>query len=388
MSAVPTLRFPEFDGEWVRSRIDEIGTLKSGVGFPEKEQGGVEGTPFYKVSDMNIPENSQDMVLANNYVTEEQIKRLKYKPIAQNSIIFAKVGAAIFLDRKRKARNFLLDNNMMAFLPSSEIDFRFIYQVFLQLNLAKFAQVGALPSYNASDIGIIKVQIPSLPEQQKIASFLTSVDKKIDLLRQKKDALELYKKGLMQKIFSQEIRFKQDDGSDFPDWEEVALGDVASVTKGKQLNRDTLTLGAAYPVINGGMTPSGYHDEFNTKENSITISEGGNSCGYVDFQRQKFWCGGHCYVLEPTGEVIDKKFAFQSLKYRQDDIMRLRVGSGLPNIQKGDLLKLAMVIPPELDEQRKIASFLSAIDAKIQNTSSQIEQMETFKKGLLQQMFV
>ena len=192
----------------------------------------------------------------------------------------------------------------------------------------------------------------------------------------------------MQKIFSQEIRFKQDDGSDFPDWEEVALGDVASVTKGKQLNRDTLTLGAAYPVINGGMTPSGYHDEFNTKENSITISEGGNSCGYVDFQRQKFWCGGHCYVLEPTGEVIDKKFAFQSLKYRQDDIMRLRVGSGLPNIQKGDLLKLAMVIPPELDEQRKIASFLSAIDAKIQNTSSQIEQMETFKKGLLQQMFV
>ena len=388
MSAVPTLRFPEFDGEWVRSRIDEIGTLKSGVGFPEKEQGGVEGTPFYKVSDMNIPENSQDMVLANNYVTEEQIKRLKYKPIAQNSIIFAKVGAAIFLDRKRKARNFLLDNNMMAFLPSSEIDFRFIYQVFLQLNLAKFAQVGALPSYNASDIGIIKVQIPSLPEQQKIASFLTSVDKKIDLLRQKKDALELYKKGLMQKIFSQEIRFKQDDGSDFPDWKEVALGDVASVTKGKQLNRDTLTLGAAYPVINGGMTPSGYHDEFNTKENSITISEGGNSCGYVDFQRQKFWCGGHCYVLEPTGEVIDKKFAFQSLKYRQDDIMRLRVGSGLPNIQKGDLLKLAMVIPPELDEQRKIASFLSAIDAKIQNTSSQIEQMETFKKGLLQQMFV
>lgn len=406
MSAVPKLRFPEFGGEWVRSRIDEIGTLKSGVGFPEKEQGGLEGTPFYKVSDMNIPENSQEMVLANNYVTEEQIKRLKYKPIASNSIIFAKVGAAIFLDRKRQARNFLLDNNMMAFLPSPEIDFRFIYQVFLQLNLAKFAQVGALPSYNASDIGIIKVQIPSLPEQQKIASFLSSVDKKIDLLRQKKDALELYKKGLMQKIFSQEIRFKQDDGSDFPDWEEVALGDVVRIDSGFAFKSIKFKDRGANRVIRmsdlkdseiaktGGVYVEDYDvdglERFKLAEADFVFGMSGSLSNYGWIKKSDL----PSYLNQRVGRISDNgkgnALFFQYiylLPETQKLIENSAVGAAQLNISI-DFLRNMTFPCPAYEEQNKIAEFLSALDAKIQNTSSQIDQMETFKKGLLQQMFV
>jgi type I restriction enzyme S subunit len=381
MSAVPKLRFPEFNVPLEKKNLGKL--------FSRRTNKGNENLPVYSVT-MTRGLVRRDAIERNigDDAKPEQNFLVTKGDIAYNTMRMwqGAVGLAVEDGMVSPAYVVLSPNEQTHSTLFSHWfkDARMLYRLWAY----SYGLTSDRLRLYYDDFAKISVWVPSLPEQQKIASFLSSVDKNIDLLRQKKDALDLYKKGLMQKIFSQEVRFKKDDGSDFPDWEEVALGDVASVTKGKQLNRDTLTLGAAYPVINGGVTPSGYHDEFNTKENSITISEGGNSCGYVDFQRQKFWCGGHCYLLEPTGEVIDKKFAFQSLKYCQEDIMRLRVGSGLPNIQKGDLLKLAMVIPPKLDEQRKIASFLSAIDAKIQNTSSQIEQMETFKKGLLQQMFV
>ena len=419
MSAVPKLRFPEFDGEWSRSRIDEIGTLKSGVGFPEKEQGGFEGTPFYKVSDMNTPENSQEMVLANHYVTEEQIKRLKYKPIASDSIIFAKVGAAIFLDRKRQARNFLLDNNMMAFLPSSEIDFRFIYQVFLQINLAKFAQVGALPSYNASDIGIIKTHIPTLPEQQKIASFLSSVDKKIDLLRKKKDALELYKQGLMQKIFSQEIRFKQDDGNDFPDWEEVTLGGYSSFLLTNSLSRADLAdegivqnvhygdihtryagqydqCAETTPYISDPKIAAKLHEKNQLQRGDIVIADAsedyadiGKAIEIVSISHTPLFAGLHTIAMRPNPQKFYVSFGsylFQSTEVRRQ-IYRLAQGAKVLGLSKGNIQTLLVSLPC-LSEQKKISEFISAVDRHSQRHVKMIEQMETFKKGLLQQMFV
>ncbi len=195
------LRFPGFTDAWREVKLGEVGFFKSGFGFPEREQGGTEGIPFYKVSDMNNIENSTEMKSANNYVTEEQIRRLKYKPIQEPAIIFAKVGAAIFLERKRLAKNFLLDNNMMAFIPSDIHNYHFIRYQFDVVRLSKYAQVGALPSYNASDLKIIKIKLPSLPEQQKIADFLTAIDDKLTLEKERLEALKRYKQGLLQKMF-------------------------------------------------------------------------------------------------------------------------------------------------------------------------------------------
>jgi type I restriction enzyme S subunit len=200
------IRFKDENGnnfsDWQKKRLGSIGKFTSGQGFSEKEQGGKTGVPFFKVSDMNLVGNEKIMNSANNYVSTAQIKDLKYKPITQKSIIFAKVGAAIFLERKRLAENFLIDNNMMAFTPFENIEFTRI--LFENIKLSKNAQVGALPSYNASDLSIIKIRMPrSSGEQQKIADFLTSVDDKIAQEQDRLKNAKQFKKALLQRMFVQ-----------------------------------------------------------------------------------------------------------------------------------------------------------------------------------------
>lgn len=197
------IRFKADDGsefpEWEATKLGSVGVFKSGVGFPDAEQGGREGVPFYKVSDMNLIGNETEMLSANNYVNKEQVVRLKLKPITAPAIIFAKVGAAIFLERKRKAQNFLIDNNVMAFIPEADIEF--MHQLLMQIRISKFAQTGALPSYNGSDLATIKINLPKRAEQQKISSFLTSIDRKIEQGNLQTGSAKTFKKGLLQQMF-------------------------------------------------------------------------------------------------------------------------------------------------------------------------------------------
>ncbi len=186
--------------KWEVNTLGELGKFISGTGFADAEQGGSEGVPFYKVSDMNLPGNELKMNTANNYVSNDQITRLKLKPIKDSAIIFAKVGAAIFHERKRVASNFLIDNNMMAFIPRYETEF--MKHCFDFIRLSKFAQVGALPSYNASDLSLINVTLPtSIEERQKIASVLSALDEKIEKTGKRLDLTKQYKQGLLQQMF-------------------------------------------------------------------------------------------------------------------------------------------------------------------------------------------
>lgn len=201
------LRFKDEDGndytEWKTKKLDELGEFNSGVGFPEKYQGGNTGFPFFKVSDMNLLGNEKFMNTANNYVSIEQIKQKKWKVI-QNvpAIIFAKVGAAIMLNRKRMVLNpFLIDNNTMSYSFSNHWDTNFGYVVFQTLNLPKYAQVGALPSYNSKDIGIVQIRLPIKEEQEKIGDFFSKLDENINKQSQKIDGLKLRKQGFLQKMF-------------------------------------------------------------------------------------------------------------------------------------------------------------------------------------------
>lgn len=197
------IRFKDDHGndfpDWEEKKLGEVGDFKSGVGFSEREQGGKTGTPFYKVSDMNLPGNESVMHSANHYVTETQISSNKYKVISEESLVFAKVGAAIFLERKRVASNFLIDNNMMAFTPSFDISFA--KHLFATIRLSKFAQVGALPSYNASDLRTIKASIPHPDEQTRIANFLSSIDRKIESVATQITETQTFKRGLLQQMF-------------------------------------------------------------------------------------------------------------------------------------------------------------------------------------------
>ena len=201
---VPKLRFPGFTEDWEQRKLGDVGMVKSGVGFPEKEQGGIEGIPFYKVSDMNHFDNQFEMIVANNYVSQNQIKKNRWSPItACSAIIFAKVGAAVLLDRKRLCTNsFMLDNNMMAYIVYPEqLNKYFCKFLFDTINLGNLIQVGALPSLNAKDISDIKKYIPNLSEQNRIAKLLLSVETLITLHQRKLEHLQLQKKALLQQMF-------------------------------------------------------------------------------------------------------------------------------------------------------------------------------------------
>ncbi|WP_229025119.1 restriction endonuclease subunit S, partial [Streptococcus macedonicus] len=168
---------------WEQRKLGEIGKTQSGIGFPDNEQGGLEGVPFFKVSDMNNAGNEHEMKTANNYVSEEQLKRKKWKPIETvPAVMFAKVGAAIMLNRKRIVRTpFLIDNNTMAYVFDESWDTDFGKTLFETINLPRYAQVGALPSYNGSDIESIEISIPNKDEQIKIGSFFSNLDHIITL---------------------------------------------------------------------------------------------------------------------------------------------------------------------------------------------------------------
>ncbi|HBK4056625.1 restriction endonuclease subunit S [Enterococcus faecium] len=200
---VPEIRFPGFTEDWEERKLGELGKTQSGIGFPDAEQGGSEGTPFFKVSDMNNIGNEYEMRNANHYVSNEQIERKKWKPIKDvPAIIFAKVGAAIMLNRKRLVTSpFLIDNNTMAYLFNNTWDIYFGKILFETINLPRYSQVGALPYYNSSDIENISVKVPVKDEQQKIGTFFKQLDDTIALHQRKLDLLKETKKSFLQKMF-------------------------------------------------------------------------------------------------------------------------------------------------------------------------------------------
>lgn len=360
---VPKLRFPEFEGAWEAVQVSEMVTsIKSGR-TKHSETGKV---PVYGSTGL--------LGFTDKAEFEGQ------------NLLVARVGAnAGQLNRADGAYG--VTDNTLVITPSNQIDLGFLESSLRLFNLNRLVFGSGQPLVTGTMLKRLKREFPTLPEQRKIAGFLGAVDEKIAQLSRKKALLEDYKKGCMHQLFSQKTRFKDDDGNDFPDWEEKLLGELVSIKKGKQLNRDDMIDGGVFPVINGGITASGYTDTFNNKGNVITISEGGNSCGYVDWQKDSFWLGGHCYALPVKDKSILDAFLLQYLRAFQARIMALRVGSGLPNIQKRDLEKLEVSIPYAA-EQRKIADFLSALDTKIDLVAQELTHARSFKAGLLQQMFV
>ena len=164
------------------------------------------------------------------------------------------------------------------------------------------------------------------------------------------------------------------------DWEQRKLGEITIITKGQQINKSKLDNTGVYYVLNGGMSPSGYTDTYNTKGNTISISEGGNSCGYVNYNFEPFWSGGHNYTL--LNPKIDVIYLYQVLKFIEPQIMALRVGSGLPNVQKSRLQEVEIVFPKE-EEQKKVGAYLEKID-KLITLHQRKETKKSDKNAVLQ----
>lgn len=221
---------------------------------------------------------------------------------------------------------------------------------------------------------------PTFAEQRAIATTLNDVDRLLgglDRLIAKKRNL---KQAAMQQLLTSQTRLPGFSGK----WEEMRLGDIAFISKGAQLKSDLSDEGGMFAHLNGGITPSSYTHKSNTNSNTIAISEGGNSCGFVQFMKQPYWCGGHCYSVVQNG--VDNHFLYQALKGRQSEIMGLRVGSGLPNVQKTRLLNFKIHFPKSSEEQIAIAEVLTKMDAELSTLIMRREKTAALKQGMMQEL--
>ncbi|WP_174148303.1 restriction endonuclease subunit S [Leisingera sp. ANG59] len=263
------------------------------------------------------------------------------------------------------------------------------------------------------------INIPSIPEQKKIAAFLGGVDAKITALQERQAGFERYKRGLMQALFSQSLRFVKDDGTAFPDWEEKRLGEVFDWVKTNSLSRENLNCegGEAQnihygdihskfratfrqsqeqvPFVSVGAAPTGFSaDEF-CKIGDVVIADAsedyadiGKAIEIVELSDTPLVAGLHTYIARPKeGLVLGfPGYLLRSAAMRRQ-IMKIAQGISVLGISKANLEKLVLHLPhPE--EQAKIAEALSAMDDKIAAVEDQVAKMQTLKKGLVQQMFV
>ena len=167
----------------------------------------------------------------------------------------------------------------------------------------------------------------------------------------------------------------------------VILSEICEIIKGKQVNGEFLSEKGKYYVMNGGTEPSGYYSDYNVEANTISISEGGNSCGYVQFNTSPFWSGGHCYTIQKIADNVDHLYLYHYLKSKEDAIMKLRIGSGLPNIQKKDLAMFKIKLPT-VEQQKSISTFLSSLERKAEIEEMLLNAMKKEKQYLLRQMFI
>ena len=226
------------------------------------------------------------------------------------------------------------------------------------------------PNLNTTLIGDLRIPLPpTKSEQTAIATALSDTDALIENLEKLIAKKRNIKQGVMQELLKPESN-----------WILTSVGEVATIRKGEQLNKDTLTAQGQYPVMNGGIQPSGYTDKWNQNPNTIIISEGGNSCGYVNFIKTRFWQGGHCYSVDAK---IHKHFLYHLLKFHEKEIMGLRVGSGLPNIQRNRLIEFSLSIP-DREKQHAIALVLDEINEVITAMENKLQKYKMVKQGMMQ----
>ncbi|CCG57385.1 Restriction endonuclease S subunits [Brachyspira pilosicoli WesB] len=322
----------------------------------------------------------------NNYITFKNAPSRARRIIKIDDVIMATVRPNLkgFAYISFDPKEYICSTGFAVLTSKSEICMKYIYQIlyanYIEKQISNMLVGSNYPALNTSDILNIKILLPPLYEQKRIAEILSTFDDLIENLTKLIEKKEIYKKGVMQRVLSGEVRFEG-----FTDeWEFKSLEELCNIKKGEQKNKLDLIENGEYPVLSGGMDFSGYYDSYNREANTITISEGGNSCGYVNFIKTKFWASGHCYTLHDVN--IDVAFLYQCLKYNENKIMKLRLGSGLPNIQLSYIREYTLKIPPSIEEQKKIAELLSLIDQDIDSLKQILHLRRLQKKGVMQKL--
>lgn len=408
---VPKLRFEEFENSYKEYKLSELI-----IRYSEKNK-----DEEFKIDDILSLSSKYGIVDRKEILgdTYANVNHLSYVKTRLNDFVYGKSISASFpygLFKANKLRDGLLSTLYFTFKVRENIITDYLDIYFSHLNrannfLKKFVLVG--DRYITADANYIlsgKIFIPLEKEQQKIITFFSAVDEKLQQLTKKKELLAAYKKGVMQQLFSQELRFKDAFGNNYPNWEEKKLGEVGETFNGLTgKTKEDFGRGKPYiqymQIFSSAQIDASKFGLVDVKEGEkqktaqygdvffTTSSETPMEIGYASVLTadvDELYLNSFCFGYRPNS--INELYPdFSSYLFRSEllrkQIVKLAQGSTRYNMSKVQLMKVLIQLP-SLEEQKKIANFLSSLDKKIDLVSTQIEKTKAFKKGLLQQMFV
>jgi type I restriction enzyme S subunit len=410
---VPALRFMEYEGNWSKHKLDAISKIITGT-TPSTSVDEFYNGSFLFVSPADMQGNRY-IKYTKTTLTEAGFN--KCRKIKKGSVLFVCIGSTI--GKVAQCIGECSTNQQINALEAKEnYSNDFIFSL-LERNGRKIkllAGVQAVPLINKTDFSNLKYYFPSLPEQEKIASFLSAVDEKIQQLTKKKALLEQYKKGVMQQLFSGQLRFKDEKGNPYPDWEEIKVQKLIDkkaiiglldgnhgelYPKSEEFTEHGVPYVAANSLVNGLVNfseckrlPIERAAKFKKgiAINGDVLFAHNATVGPTAILKTEF-----DYVILSTtvtyyrcnNKILSNRYLLQY--FNSDNFIRqyTRVMSQSTRNQVPiTMQKKFKVVFPCIEEQQKIATYLSNIDTKIESVNNQITQTQTFKKGLLQQMFV
>lgn len=405
---MPKLRFREFSGAWEERKLSEL-LIKYSESNKDEE---------FNINEILSLSSTQGIVNRQELLddTYSNVNHLNYKKTRLNDLVYGKSITSSYpygLFKVNDCKDGLLSTLYFTFKVTNKVTPKFLDCYFSLTNrtnnfLKKFVVVG--DRYITVDADFLltgKIYIPNqIVEQEKIANYLSALDEKINLLSAKEKELLRYKKAMMQKLFGQEIRFNDGEGKAFAEWEEKKLGEVISIKGGYAFKSDSFKE-SGIPIIRISNISSTtnvidtdnlvYYDEV-TIADSYKVYKGellvalsgattGKACvydlstySYVNQRVGVFKSLNRCYYPFISQFVLSDLFA--------KALVKMLVAGAQPNISTSDLESIDINIPKSIAEQQKIADFLSAIDEKINKAQEKIEETKSFKKAMLQQMFV
>jgi type I restriction enzyme, S subunit len=409
----PALRFRGFSEPWSSEKLGNLATFFSGgtpsTGKAEYYDGAI---PFIKSAEINSLSTAQ-------FLSEAGLKGSSAKRVQRGDLLYALYGATsgeVGIARIDGAIN----QAVLCIRSSLNRDFLYNYLVRQKSSITNTFLQGGQGNLSAEIVKSLSVPVTTPAEQQKIGAFLSSVDERIGQLARKKELLLKYKKGVMQQIFSQKIRFKDDNGNNFPDWEEKKFGSVFSFIPTNSFSRDDLNYSEGevknihygdihtkfrpivnvdaerIPYINGDISLKKVQDETYLRTGDVVLADASED--YADVGKcieigrtngERLLAGLHTLLARPKPRTFAEGFATYLMKSWSIrwQIMRESQGTKVLGISAGRLSKVKLMLP-RVEEQQKIARLLMALDEKAEQIDQQIEKSKMFKKGLLQQMFV
>lgn len=326
-----------------------------------------------------------------SFISDSLSKKLNRSRLYKNDIIYPCVGTIGNACVITEDDKYHIQQNIAKITPNISLVYPYYLSHFLMSDfglkeIERFNGSSSQPNVLVGSLRKYNIILPPLAEQEAIATALSDADAWIEHLEQLIAKKRLIKQGAMQELLTPPSPSSGNaDGEALEPWEVKKLGEVFNIIKGQQFNSVLLEDDGDYPCYSGGISPSGYSEKYNETENTIIISEGGNSCGYVNFVKTKFWLGGHCYKVVFRTSKLEKQFTYHLLKFNQDKIMSLRVGSGLPNIQKKSIEDFEISFP-SLSDQTRIASILSDMDAELEALEQQLDKARQIKQGMMQEL--